>query len=96
MDSVEFVKNIKENSDLLVTMFDATIALYNLIGRFEGLMITNNSSAAEIRFTVEGEEDNLTSVLKMINNMQVSGYAIYQCTAYLDNRTLVIILTEIK
>ena len=95
MDSIEFVKNIKDHSNLLVTTFDATLALYNLIGHFEGLQIINNCTEAKIMFTVEGEEENLNQVLKMINNMQVSGYGIFQCTAWMDGKSLSIVLTEL-
>ena len=95
MDSVEFVKNIKDHSDLLVTTFDATMALYNLVGRFEGLQIINNCTAAKIMFTVEGKENDLNQVLRVINNMQVSGYGIFQCTAWMDDKSLSIVLTEL-
>jgi hypothetical protein len=95
MNSVEFIKNIKENSGLLVNFFDATMALYNLIGTFDGLTITNNSSAAEIRFTVDGDYNQLASVLKTINAMQISVYTTYQCNATMEGNSLIIILTEL-
>ena len=96
MDSVEFVKNIKDHASLLVSAFDATIALYNLVGHFEGLQVINNCTEAKFMFTVEGEEDKLNQVLRMINNMEVSGYGIYHCTAWMDGKNLSIILTDVS
>lgn len=95
MDCIEFMKGINDHSTLLVNTFDALMALYNLVGKFEGIQVINNCTAAKIMFTVEGEEDNLSGILRCINNMQVSGYGIYECSAWIENGSLSIMLTEI-
>lgn len=94
MDCVEFVKNIKENTGLLINFFDSTMALYDLVGQFEGLEITNNCTSVELRFIITGDMSNLQYVLKCINNMQITGYTIYRCIAYIDDNHMIIILKE--
>ena len=96
MNSVDFISNIKGNSRLFVDFFDSTMALYNLIGQYEGLQITNNSSEAELRFTVEGNQSNLEQIVRDINSMQINTYSsVFQCSALMSEGCMIITLTEI-
>lgn len=95
MDCIDFISKIKQNSGLLVNFFDSTMALYNLMGRYEGLVITNNSTAAEIKFTVDGDPKDLEEVIQYINTIQISCYGIFQCNAVMEGSSMIITLTEI-
>ncbi len=95
MDSVEFVKNIENGANLLISYFDSTMALYNLIHNFAGLRLINNCSEAEIRFTVKGTKENLQEALDYINTYQVTGYGIFSASAILEDDNMVITLTQI-
>ena len=95
MDSVGFIKNIKENTGLLINFFDSTLALYNLIGKYDGLEVINETSTAQIRFIVNGERDNLDFVLQNINGLYVSGCVSFLCEAYMEGNSMIIILKQV-
>lgn len=95
MDRVEFASAINQDSVLLVTYFDSIMALYDLIGQYEGLSITNSSTSAQLRFTVDGERSNLEGVVAYINAVEITRYGIYRCNSYMEGNHLIINLIPV-
>lgn len=93
MDRIEFASNIRQDSVLLVNFFDSIMVLYDLIGRYQGLTITNNSTSAQIRFTVDGDMSNLQSVVAYINTVEITRYGVYRCNATIEGDQMIITLT---
>lgn len=71
------------------------MALYDLIGQYQGLTITNSSTSAQLRFTVDGEQQNLEAVTAYINAVEITRYGIYRCNAYMEGKQLIITLIPV-
>lgn len=95
MDRIEFAAAIKQDSDLLVTYFDSIMALYDLIGQYQGLSIINNSTSAQLKFIIDGDRSNLETMIAYINAVEITRYGIYRCNAYFEGNRLVINLIPV-
>lgn len=95
MDCVEFIKSINENYGLIINFFDSTFALYNLLGQYTGLSITNESTDTEVRLSVSGEYNYLSYICKEINGMCVTGHVNFNCVAEMVDGNLKILLLPV-
>lgn len=101
MNSCEFIKNVQTDIPAIKILFDTTMALYNLIGYYQGFNISvQDASGVDIAYVVTAQNaSDLEQLMNNIQNMQVTIYSrIYLCNAVLDPTTgrLVINLKDIS
>ena len=95
MDRVEFASAINQDSVLLVTYFDSIMALYDLIGQYQGLSVINDSTSAQLKFIIDGDRSNLETMVAYINTAEITRYGIYRCNSYFEGNQLVINLIPV-
>lgn len=101
MTSYEFIQNINKDIGGLTAVFDATMALYQILNAFDGykVMNLNNVDTAVIQYTVLYESTETVSKFLAIvnNNLMVTIYDhVYKASANLleDGKTVLISLKD--
>lgn len=101
MNSYEFIQNINRDIGGLATMFDSTMALYQIMNAFDGFKVLNlnNTDTAIIQYTVEANDSNkISEFIAIVNsNLMVTVYDhIYAASANLleDGKTVLISLKD--
>lgn len=77
MNSYDFMQNINRDMGCIRMMFDATMALYQVIGQINGISVINrdmvNEAIMQYSITAESEEQ-LNQLLSDIANLRVTIY----------------------
>lgn len=78
MTSYEFMQNINRDICNISAIFDSTMALYEIIGHYTGLSVTDSESVeAVITYTISiDSESKINELLNAIRNTKVTVYGI--------------------
>lgn len=77
VNSYDFMQNINRDIGCIRTMFDATMALYQVIGQFNGITVVNKNMVNEavIQYSIIAEsEEQIYRLLVDIANLRVTIY----------------------
>lgn len=77
MNSYDFMQNINRDMGCIRMMFDATMALYQVIGQINGISVINRDMVNEaiIQYSITAEsEEQLNQLLSDIANLRVTIY----------------------
>lgn len=97
MDSYTFMQTITTNLPYIRSMFDATMALYTVVGRFDGIQVVSTESvnAAVMKYILQGDPIFINQMLTAISGLYVTLYDhTYIVTATKETVDTVIICLE--
>lgn len=90
MNSYEFLQGLNsDNMYCIQTMFDATMALYQVIGKIDDIRIIDSgqsNNTAFIEYTIEGNSDRIIELVRDFTGLYVSIY----------NRTYIVTVANVN